>query len=150
MIVFCARVSPFARGVVTAVRAMAAACASLAISGSLHAEFQPREAVGPSSRRTAISITEIQYAPVPRGDGRNLEFIELYNSNPFIEDLSGWELRGSVQFAFPSNSVLPGNSFLVVAAVPGDLAAVTPGLAPVGPWSGSLPDSGGHLQLVKR
>src|ERR1035438_1965549 len=48
------------------------------------------ETIGPSSRRTALAITEIMYHPPTRADGRNTEFIEIYNSNPFAEDLSGY------------------------------------------------------------
>jgi hypothetical protein len=38
------------------------------------------EPPGPSSRRTGLAITEIMYHPADRVDGRNLEFIELFNS----------------------------------------------------------------------
>ena len=36
------------------------------------------------------------YHPVDRADGKNLEFIEIYNSSPWAEDLSGYQLRGDV------------------------------------------------------
>ena len=41
------------------------------------------EPLGPASRRTGICISEILYHPAQRIDGRELEFIELYNSQPW-------------------------------------------------------------------
>ena len=43
------------------------------------------EPPGPSSRRTPITFSEIMYKPAKRADARNLEFVELYNSNPWAE-----------------------------------------------------------------
>ena len=78
------------------------------------------------------------------------QFIELYNSNPYFEDLSGWQLGGDVAFVFPEGTHLAGHSFLVVAAVPEDLRQVH-GLAEVwGGWGGSLPAEGGTIRLCKR
>ena len=60
------------KGLVLAVAVVATSANSQSVS----------EALGPSSRRTPIAITEIMYKPASRTDGRNMEFIELYNSNP--------------------------------------------------------------------
>jgi len=43
------------------------------------------EPLGPSSRRTGMVISEIMYHPPPRADGRNLEFVELYNAGSIFE-----------------------------------------------------------------
>ena len=32
------------------------------------------------------------YKPAPRADGNNLEFLELYNSNPWFHDISGYQI----------------------------------------------------------
>ena len=40
-------------------------------------------------------------------DLKELEFVELFNSNPFFEDLSGFRLSGAIEFAFPNGTVLP-------------------------------------------
>ena len=40
------------------------------------------ETPGPCSRRTGLTISEIMYHPADRADKRNLEFIEIYNSDP--------------------------------------------------------------------
>ena len=54
----------------------------------------PHEPLGPSSRKTPIVISEIMYKPAPRTDGNNTEFLELYNSNPFFQDIGGYQIAG--------------------------------------------------------
>ncbi|MBI1840159.1 MAG: lamin tail domain-containing protein [Verrucomicrobia bacterium] len=102
----------------------------------------PFEPLAACSRRTQFVISEIMYHPPQRGDGRNLEFIEVYNSNPFPEDLSGHQIAGDVNYAFPSNSILQGGAFAVVAASPKDMRAVYGISNIVGSYSGSLKKSG--------
>src|SRR5690349_18998429 len=74
----------------------------LAFTLSAQAQFTlDRETIGPSSRKTGLVITEIMYNPkaVP-GLPTNLthEFIEVYNSKPWAEDMSGFAIAGSVSF----------------------------------------------------
>src|SRR2546421_3875258 len=96
------------------------------------------EPSGPSSRHGPVVISEIMYHPTNRVDGKNLEFIELFNSNPFFEDISGFRLSGEIDFTFPSNTVLNARSFLVVAAVPADVQSVY-GISNVtGPYTNKL------------
>jgi hypothetical protein len=64
------------------------------------------------------------YHPADRTDGRNVEFIEIYNSNPFFEDLSGYRISGGINYTFPDGTILQGQSYLVVAPVPADVTAV--------------------------
>jgi hypothetical protein len=40
---------------------------------------------------TPIAISEIMYKPVDRTDGKNLEFVEIYNSNPWFQDIGGYQ-----------------------------------------------------------
>ncbi len=82
------------------------------------------EPPGPSSRRTPIAITEIMYQPAPRMDGRQLEFIELYNSNPYFEDIGGWKITGDVEFTFPANATIPAGGIIVLAKVAADVQSV--------------------------
>ncbi len=96
-------------------------CTLRPIFGQGSAAHGSPESPGPSSRRTGIAITEIMYKPAPRSDGKNLEFVEIYNSNPFYEDISGYRLDGQIGYTFPTNTILPGASFLVIAAVPADI-----------------------------
>ena len=108
------------------------------------------EPPGPSSRRTGLAITEIMYHPKDRSDGRNVEFVEVYNSNPFFEDVSGYRLAGDVNYTFPSNTVIQGNSYLVVAPAPADVQAVHGITGVIGGFTNGLPNNAGRLQLRKR
>src|SRR3989442_11277894 len=102
----------------------------------------PREPLGPSSRRTGLVISEIMYRPAPRGDGKVLEYVELFNSNPFFEELGGYRLSGDIDFTFPTNTLLPGGAFLVVAKAPADVQSIYGITNVVGPYIGSLHGSG--------
>lgn len=110
------------------------------------------EPLGPSSRRTSWVISEIHYHPPGRTDGRNAEFIEVFNSQPWPEDLSGYYLSGAVNYTFPSNTLVPGLGFVVVAASPADVEALY-GISGVhGPWGlgQSLPNDTGVIRLHHR
>ena len=107
------------------------------------------EGAGPSSRRTGVAVTEIHYHPAPREDGKNLEFIELYNSQPWTEDVSGWRLAGDVEFTLPAGTQIPGLGYLVVAAAPTDLQAVYGLTGVVGGMTQRLSNGGGTLRVQK-
>lgn len=135
----------------TLYRSLARSLAFALMAGlPLFAEILPREPLGPSGRRTGLAFSEIMYHPELRADGKNLEFIELYNSNPFLEDISGWRIAGAVEFAFPKGTIMPPLSFLVVAAAPADLMAAQGLTGVLGPWVNALPNDSGRLQLLKR
>jgi hypothetical protein len=108
------------------------------------------EPLGPSTRRTGLTFSEIMYHPTADGDGQRTEFIEIYNSNPFFEDISGWRLTGNVEFTFPENTIVQGNSFLVVAPVPADVESAYGISGVVGGFTNNLPNEGGTLRLRKR
>jgi hypothetical protein len=105
------------------------------------------EPIGPATRRGPFVFSEIMYHPATRIDGRNLEFVELYNSQPWAEDLTGYRISGDVSFDFPPGMTIPALGRLVIAAVPADVQA-TYGIGSVlGPFAGQLKDSGGALRL---
>jgi hypothetical protein len=102
----------------------------------------PHEPLGPCSRLTPIAVSEIMYQPAARDDGLNLQFIELYNSNPWFHDLSGYRLAGaSLDYTFPAGTVIPGGGFIVVAAAPGDMQSVYGITNALGPYVGALKKS---------
>jgi hypothetical protein len=82
-----------------------------------------------------------------RTDGRNLEFIELFNTNPWPEDLTGWRISDDVDFAFPAGTTIPARGFLVIAAAPADVQATYGTTGVLGPFAGSLSNEGGTLRL---
>ena len=125
------------------------AAASAAVTAS---PPNPHEPLGPSSRRTPLVISEIMYHPAPRADLNNLEFLELYNTNPWFQDLSGYQVVGdNLAYTFPAGTVLEGGAFLVVAASPPSIQTVYGITNVAGPYLGSLqlPATGkGTLELL--
>jgi len=62
------------------------------------------------------------YKPAARTDTNNLEFVELYNSQPWFHDISGYQMVcADMTYRFPSGTIIPGGAFLVIAASPGSL-----------------------------
>ena len=117
------------------------------VAGLAASQSLPHEPIGPSSRRTQLVFSELMHTPAPRPDGRNLEFIELYNSNPWWDDISGYRIAGEVSYTFPPRTIIPGGGYLVVAAVPKDVQATYGITNLMGPYSGNLKRTG-QLQLI--
>ena len=105
------------------------------------------EPLGVSSKKTPLVFSEIMFHPAARTDLRNLEFVELYNSNPWPEDLTGWRISDDIDFAFPAGTSIPAQGFLVIAAAPADIQAVYGISGVLGPFSGALSNEGGTLRL---
>jgi hypothetical protein len=105
------------------------------------------DASGPSSRRTSWAISEIQYHPAPRTDGRNLEFVEIQNAGLVTEDLGGHRLEGEVAFVFPRPTRVPAGGFVVVAPAPGDLETVYGLTGVLAGGTNRLSNSSGTLRL---
>jgi hypothetical protein len=99
------------------------------------------ETLSAAARTGPIVISEIMYKP-GGSNTNNLEFVELYNSNPYYEDISGYRLSGDIAFTFPPNTVMPGGTFLVIAKNPSALMAEYGISGVLGPYSNSLPASG--------
>jgi hypothetical protein len=110
--------------------------------GTIGAINSGSEPLGPSSRKTPIVMSEIMYKPAARTDGRNLEFVELFNSNPFYEDIGGYRVSGDIDFTFPPGTTIPGGGFLVIAKVPPDIQAIYGISNLTGPYTNSLKASG--------
>ncbi len=82
------------------------------------------------------------YKPAARTDGKDLEFIALYNSNPWFHDLSGYQvICADMSYTFPPNTVISGGGFLVIAAAPADVKAVYGITNVLGSYTGSLKKS---------
>ncbi len=96
--------------------------------------FPGPEQIGPSRRRSPLVISEVMYNPTNRADLRNLEFIEIYNSQAWSENISGYEISGEVNYTFPPNTVIAARSYLVVAGHPADFVVGYGGPTPLGPF----------------
>ncbi len=108
----------------------------------------PFEPLGPSSRRTALVISEIMYNPPatwPGGD--DLEFVEIWNSGLITEDLTGHKLSGEISYPFPAGTKIAPGQFLVVAKNPAAAQSFY-GVACLGPYSQRLNNGGGTLHLL--
>lgn len=117
------------------------------LSTTLGTQPVTREPFGPTSRTTGLIFSEIMYHPAPRTDGRNLEFIEIGNARSVPETLTGWQIKGDVDYSFPDGFTLAAGDFVVIAAVPDDVRAVYGITNVLGPYAGSLPGSSGTLKL---
>ena len=105
------------------------------------------ESMGPFVRSTGIVLSELMYHPREDSSGRNLEFIELYNAGSVVEDMSGAELRGEIQYTFPEGFLLQAGAFVVIAARPADLEAAYGVTQVMGPYSRQLSNEGGVVTL---
>ena len=106
------------------------------------------EKIGPSTRRTGLIISEIMYNPMPRPDGRNIEYIELYNTQQEVQNIGGYRLSGSVEFTFPPGSFISPTNYVVVAASRNDLQLIYGLSNPMGPYTGALPNNNGEVELL--
>ncbi len=93
----------------------------------------------------AIVINEILYQP-PDGAPPNT-WVELFNREDRVVDLTGWTLDGGIRFTFPSGTRLLPGAHLVVASDPTALRAEVPEIPILGPFSGRLSRSGETLLL---
>jgi hypothetical protein len=127
----------------TEIRDFANASGTITTNAAL--AFEP---LGPSSRRTALIISEIMYNPPenwPGGD--DLEFIELWNSGLVTEDLTGHQLTGEISYQFPDGTTIAPGQFLVVAKDPAAAQAFY-GVNFLGPYAQRLSNTGGELFLL--
>jgi len=108
----------------------------------------PSEPLASCSRTTPIVFSEIMWKPAPRSDTNDCEFVEIYNSNPWFQDISSYQIIcADMNYTFPPGTVMPGGGFLVVAASPGSIRSVYGITNVTGPYTGSLKHSE-TLQLL--
>ena len=96
-------------------------------------------------RDAVVVFSEIHYHP--EGDNTALEYIELHNIMATDVDMSNWRLRGDADFDFPEGTVISAGDYLVIASDPSALGAATGFSSALGPFTGSLSNSGGRLRL---
>lgn len=65
-----------------------------------------------------IGVILNEVLPSPEGSDETSEWIELYNTNNFSVDLSGWKLQDikgtPTTYVFPKNTILSSNGYLVL------------------------------------
>lgn len=115
--------------------------------------------VAPLSAQVVIS--EIHYHPVeePAFDSTSTynpvldltndihEFVEIQNTGTSAVDLGGWKLSGSVDYTFPTGTIIAAGGFKVIAGNPSRIQTVYSLTGVLGSWTGKLPNSGGNIML---
>ncbi len=116
-----------------------------AVVGTVAYPYEPPAAC---SRTTPIVLSEIMWKPAPRTDTNNCEFVEIYNSNPWFQDISSYQLVcADMNYTFPPGTILAGGAYLVIAASPGSIQNIYGVTNVLGPYNGSLKHSE-TLQLL--
>ncbi len=110
----------------------------------------PAETIGSSTRHGPITVSEIMFHPTNRPDGKVLEFVEVFNSNPYAEDIGGFRLSGDVDFVVPTNTWLGARSYTVIAAAPHDIEAVYNITNVLGMYTNRLSHQAGTVRLLNR
>lgn len=101
-----------------------------------------------------LRVSELMYDPLGGGE---LEFIELFNSNPSTAlRLDGLSFTQGIQYTFPTNTILPPGEYLVVTKA-GSKADVqkfknnyflTDDINIVGPYTGQFANDGERVTLA--
>ncbi|MEN8773644.1 MAG: lamin tail domain-containing protein [Akkermansiaceae bacterium] len=92
-----------------------------------------------------IVINEIHYDEDDKTE--RAEFIELVNVSASPVSLVGWELEGGVRYTFGVGASIPANGFLVIAENPATMQSKFGYANSIGPWAGSLKNSGETITL---
>ena len=122
------------------------------VSGSNRLSVEVHQATVTSSDLlfdTKVEIRELATPAVPATPyvESNEEWIELHNKGNASVNLGGWELDDAVRFDFDANMSIAPGGYLVIARDPVAFATKYPGVTVVGPWSGTLSNSGERIQL---
>lgn len=96
-----------------------------------------------ASADSVIVVNEIHYHPA--NELTQSEWIEFHNLHGVDVDISGWKIRGGVDYDFAIGTIVPGHGYLLVASNPGDPALT--GLGAFGPFTGKLDNGGETFRL---
>jgi len=94
----------------------------------------------------SIVINEVMFDPP--SDEVSGEYVELYNRGGAPLDLSNWRFVDGIDFIIPAGTILPADSYLVVAADEDWIRQAYGAIPVVGNYSGSLNNNGERVRLV--
>ncbi len=92
-----------------------------------------------ASPDAVVVFNEVQYNPA--GASETGEWIELFNQMGIISDISGWRIEG-IGYTIPDGTIIDPGGYLVIAK--------SPGAGQLGPFSGSIDNSGERLRLYNQ
>ena len=95
-----------------------------------------------SAADSVLVFNELQYHPA--NELTQTEWVELRSLQGVDVDISGWRIDGGIDYTFPAGTIMPGGGYIVVAAVPGQIAGS------LGPFTGQLDNGGETLRLKNR
>jgi len=101
--------------------------------------------VRPLPADTVVVFNEIMYHPATNEP--TLEWVELYNQMAVDVDISDWSVTGGIEYTFPSNTIVRGGDYLLLALSPATMTAVTGSTNVFGPFTGRLSNNGDQLRL---
>ncbi len=99
-----------------------------------------------NAQDSVVVFNEIHYQTTEEES----EWIEFHNQMAVDVDLSGWRLRGGVDYDFPEGTIIGGGDYLVVAADPSNVRNRGPFATILGPFEGRLNNAGETLRLEDR
>jgi hypothetical protein len=102
-------------------------------------------AVAFSRADSVVTFNEVMYHASTNEAA--LEWVELYNPMSYDMDVSGWKLRGGVEYDFSVGTLVPARGYLVVSSSPTELTSYSGATNVVGPFSGRLGNNGEELRL---
>ncbi|MBN2475232.1 MAG: lamin tail domain-containing protein [Pirellulales bacterium] len=130
-----------------------------ALAPMISTTLDPQNGRNSGPRVGPVVISEIHYNPGDFAGADDREFVEIYNSTTAAVDLTGWRVRGGIEYDFAAGAWLaPGAAMVLVPFDPGDgdkLDAfcawydVAPDALILGGYSGRLADGGDRVQLQR-
>ena len=94
---------------------------------------------------SVVTFNEIMYHP--KDSQANSEWLELHNQMAVDVDLSGWSIKGGVEYTFPEDTFIAGGKYIVVAKLPEELVSIVENENVFGPFVGQLSNSGESIRL---
>ncbi|MGE4286201.1 MAG: lamin tail domain-containing protein [Phycisphaerae bacterium] len=93
---------------------------------------------------SVVVFNEIMYHPSALQTSG--EWVELHNQMAVDVDMSGWRIKGGIEYRFPEGTFLKGGGYLLV----GENPAAPELTGALGPFDGQLSNSGESLRLENR
>jgi hypothetical protein len=99
-----------------------------------------------------LIVSEIMYNPPSIGaiDGDEFEFLELHNTSAATVYLNGMQVRGGIEYTFPSGATLAAGGYLVLARNAVHFSTKYPNVTPFAQYgpTNNLSNAGEQIRLL--